>query len=156
MRRSCQGEGVLSSHALHVMLSASCVAFRCGAVGPRLRAALQWWQRVLSLEISELREWKQVDNGVCHLFVDAASSPARCAAVLFHSEGIAYTDAAPNAAMWALLKERRDKQITGLEIWAIAFGLSTFQQLLMGKTDFLYSDNTGLCSSSLWGLHAPM
>ena len=76
--------------------------------------------------------------------------------MLFHSEGIAYTDAAPNAAMWALLKERRDKQITGLEIWAIALGLSTFQPLLMGKTVFLYSDNTGLCFSLLWGLHAPM
>ena len=75
--------------------------------------------------------------------------------MLFHSEGIAYTDAAPNAAMWALLQERRDKQITGLEIWAIALGLSTFQPLLMGKTVFLYSDN-GLCFSLLWGLHAPM
>ena len=75
--------------------------------------------------------------------------------MLFHSEGIAYTDAAPNAAMWALLQERRDKQITGLEIWAIALGLSTFQQLLMGKTVFLYSDNTG-CVSPCYGVfHAP-
>ena len=64
--------------------------------------------------------------------------------MLFHSGGIAYTDAAPNDAMWAMLKDRRDKQITGLEIWAIALGLSTFQQQIMGKTVFLYSDNTGV------------
>ena len=117
-----------------------------GVVGPRLRDALQWWFRILMLEISEMRDWEQVDNGVCHLFVDAASTPARCAAVLFHSGGIAYTDAAPNDAMWAMLKDRRDNQITGLEIWAIALGLSTFQEQIKGKTVFLYSDNTGVCA----------
>ena len=120
------------------------VLVRNGIVGPRLRDALQWWSRVLRLEISETREWQHVDNGACHLFVDAASSPARCAAVLFHSGGIAYTDAAPNDAIWAMLKDRRDKQITGLEIWAIALGLPSFQQQIMGKTVFLYSDNTGM------------
>ena len=117
---------------------------RNGVISPRLRDALQWWLRILTLAICELRDWEQVDRGVCHLFVDAASSPARCAAVLFHCDGIAYTDAAPNAAMWNLLMNRRDKQITGLEIWAIALGLSTFQRQIMGRTVFLYSDNTGM------------
>ena len=121
-----------------------CPHVRNGVVGSRLRSALQWWSRVLALDISELREWQHVDNGVCHLFVDAASSPARCAAVLFDNGDVSYTDAAPNDAMWALLRDRRDKQITGLEIWAIALGLSTFQQQIRGKTVFLYSDNTGV------------
>ena len=84
-----------------------------------------------------------MDTGACHLFVDAASSPARCAAILFHSGGVSYTDAAPNEAMWSLFCHRRDKQITGLEICAIALGLSTFQQQIAGRTVFLYSDNTG-------------
>ena len=131
---------------MYVVYGLCAPPFRNGVVGSRLRAALQWWSRVLALDISELREWQHVDNGVCHLFVDAASSPARCAAVLFHDGEVSYTDAAPNDAMWALLKERRDKQITGLEIWAIALGLSTFQEQIRGKTVFLYSDNTGVCA----------
>lgn len=117
---------------------------RNGIIGPRLRAALEWWLRVLCMSISETREWKAVESRPCHLFVDAASSPARCAAILFHSGGISYTDAAPNDAMWSLFCQRRDKQITGLEICAIALGLSTFQQQIAGRTVFLYSDNTGL------------
>ena len=47
--------------------------------------------------------------------------------------------------MWSLMKNRRDNQITGLEIWAIALGLPTFQQQIMGKTVFLYSDNRSVC-----------
>ena len=48
------------------------------------------------------------------MFVDAASSPARCAAVLFLGGHAYYTDAAPNHAMWEHLQWRRDKQIMGL------------------------------------------
>ena len=123
---------------------------RAVIIGPRLRAALQWWLRVLSMSMAEVREWRCEDWWVCHLFVDAASSPARCAAVLFHAGGIECTDAAPNDAMWERFCSRRDKQITGLEIYATALGLSTFQRQIAGEIVFLYSDNTGVSSWFSW------
>jgi len=48
-----------------------------GLVGPRLRAALEWWSRVLGLQISETRPWILEEDPPCHMFVDAASTPAR-------------------------------------------------------------------------------
>ena len=116
---------------------------RCGKIGDRLRAALRWWEVVLRLNISELRPWQQISTPPCHVFVDAASSPAQCGAVAFVDGHVLYTCARPNAAIWRQFAARQDRQITGLEILACAVALSTFQQELAGRAVCLYSDNTG-------------
>ena len=41
------------------------------------------------------------------------------------------------------LEQRKDSQIMGLELFALALGLSSFSQLLLGRTVFLWSDNVG-------------
>jgi hypothetical protein len=41
-------------------------------------------------------------------------------------------------------QSRNDNQITGLEIFAIALGLSTFQAEVAGRVLVLYSDNKGV------------
>ena len=51
---------------------------------------------------------------MCHLFVDAASTPARVAAVLFVDGQIVYTDVAPDPRLLQCFLERGDKQITTL------------------------------------------
>jgi hypothetical protein len=119
---------------------------RKGSIGPRLRDALLWWRNVLSNEVSELREWNMSSDKPVFLFVDAASTPARCAAVLASEGHFSYTAMDPPSAMLVQLKERRDNQITSLEIIAIFLALSTFVSSLEGRCVVLYSDNTGLCS----------
>ena len=87
-----------------------------GKVSDRLHEALAWWLRVLDLDITECSPLgEQDEQTVCKLFVDAASTPPRCAAVLCIDGQVIYTDDAPSGAMIAQLAERRDKQITSLE-----------------------------------------
>jgi hypothetical protein len=117
---------------------------RNGQIGTRLRRALLWWQEVLRLQIAETREWVCGPEPVAHLFLDAASTPARCAAVLFLDGDIMHTDAAPSKEMLDCFKHRNDNQITGLEIFAICLGLSTFQCELAGRVIVIHSDNTGM------------
>ena len=123
-----------------------------GVIGQRLRDALNWWRVVLMSEISELREWRHAsDQPVC-LFVDAASTPARCAAVLAAEGRFSYTALDPPSWLLGQLKERKDNQITSLEIVAIFLALTTFKSSIEGRSVILYSDNSGmfvlgLCSS---------
>ena len=42
-----------------------------------------------------------------------------------------------------MFRKRVDQQITGLEIFAIALGLSTFQLEVAGRVVIVHSDNTG-------------
>jgi hypothetical protein len=119
-------------------------ASRNGRMRPRLRSALQWWLSVLQQRVTELREWEQTIVPACHMFLDAASTPARCAAILFIDGRRLYTDAAPSEAMLRQFQSRNDNQITGLEIFAIALGLSTFQADVAGRVLVLYSDNKGV------------
>ena len=114
-----------------------------GNVGPRLRAALRWWQRVLSLGVSETRKWGQSRLSTCFLFVDAASAPARCAAVLMKDGMISYTASPPRQDWMRQLARRGDNQILSLEILAIMVALSTFGDDLSGRNVVLYSDNVG-------------
>ena len=114
-----------------------------GVIGPRLKEALEWWDNVLAHDIAEQRVWEQSERPVCRLFVDAASTPARCAAVLFIDGRILYTDGAPGVSLLAKLQQRGDKQIMSLEIIAIMLALSTFTSELSGRKVVLYSDNTG-------------
>ena len=87
---------------------------RNGQLGARLRGALTWWVRILSCHISEMRPWSGINESACHIFVDAASSPARCAAVLIAGGEIWFTDLAVKGKLWDLFCKRRDKQIMGL------------------------------------------
>ena len=133
-----------------------------GCVGARLMMALKWWRRVLSKDICERKRWDRYASPPCRLFVDAASTPARVAAVLFKGADIWYTDGAPCEQLVSQLLDRNDKQITSLvrfllcpgtfacsllalvqEIIAIMVALSTFSHVLQGEKVVLYSDNKG-------------
>ncbi len=114
-----------------------------GIVGPRLLTALRWWRRVLVWGVSETREWGQSQLSTCLLFVDAASTPARCAAVLLKDGVIRYTDCPPRQDWMEQLAQRGDNQILSLEILAIMIALSTFGDDLRGRNVVLYSDNKG-------------
>ena len=122
-----------------------------GYVGDRLLVALEWWLNVLSLKISETRKWRASTDPVARLFVDAASTPARIAAVLCCNGEISYTDCAPSSSLVGQLSWRRDKQIMSLEIIAIMLALSTFSNKLKGRKVVLYSDNKGAEGSTVKG-----
>ena len=67
----------------------------------------------------------------------------RCAALLYLDGVWHYTDGAPSAKHMRRFQQREDKQITSLEILAIAVGLSTFEVELTGRKVILWSDNSG-------------
>lgn len=86
-----------------------------GIVNARLREALEWWLRVLVMDITEeCPLGRSTEQNICKMFVDAASTPAHCAAVLCIDGELVYTDAEPDPSMVKQLAERRDKQITSL------------------------------------------
>ncbi len=85
-----------------------------GKAGPRLLQALRWWLHVLDHDVSERRDWVLADEAPCYMFVDAASSPARYAAVFVRDGVIEYTDGEPPVSLMCQLKARRDKQIMSL------------------------------------------
>lgn len=133
-----------------------------GKVGPRLLAALKWWRFVLETNVTEHRPWEMMsEERVCRLFVDAASTPPRCAAVLFIDGRVLYTDVAPNKQLLDQLAARNDKQITSLvclcchvylcalcssvcqEIIGILLAIATFANELRDRKVVLYSDNKG-------------
>ena len=59
--------------------------------------ALKWWKWVLRHDIVEQRRWKLDEEKLNFMFVDARSSPARVAAILFASDGtVLYTDGEPS------------------------------------------------------------
>jgi hypothetical protein len=133
-----------------------------GKVGPRLLAALRWWKFVLQTNVTEHRPWEMMsEERVCRLFVDAASTPPRCAAVLFIDGRVLYTDVAPSKQLLDQLAARNDKQITSLvcpcchvhlcavcssvcqEIIGILLAIATFANELRDRKVVLYSDNKG-------------
>ena len=90
-----------------------------GDVKPILMDALRWWRNILAKEISETVQWQplgdcEVSDKLCHIFVDAASTPARLAGVLFINGDIHYFDGPPRAKLMATLQERNDNQIMSL------------------------------------------
>ena len=117
---------------------------KSGRISKQLDTSLRWWLWVLQCEIAEELPWKRQCIGkVAHLFVDARSTPPRCAAVLCVDGILHYTDGAPSARVLSRLQERADGQIMSLEILAIAVGLSTFAKELCGRSVVVYSDNRG-------------
>jgi len=116
---------------------------RRGTMCPRLVTALKWWANVLELDIAEKRAWKQQTRAPAHLYVDARSTPPRCAAVLFLDGKVLYTDGPPGAVHMSQIKKRGDGDIMSLELMAIAVGLATFADELRGRQVWIFEDNTG-------------
>ena len=60
---------------------------RTGAVGSSLETALTWWLHVLTHGVNEHRPWTLPAGSPIRIYVDAASTPAHCAAVMVHGGG---------------------------------------------------------------------
>ena len=112
-------------------------------IGTHLAMALEWWERVLRLELHQ--ELSLVDTNVqaVELFCDARGEPPRLAAVLHDIDGLVYTDFGPSAELMDMFSARNDSQIMGLEILAVILGLSTFRERLSGKLVRVWEDNAG-------------
>ena len=122
-----------------------------GRIGESLSIALDWWEEVLTLDLTENRLWKQPSSTLAHLFVDASGKLGRCAAVLFLDGQRLYTDGVPSPAVMAAFNKRSDWQITTLEIMALAIGLSTFADKLRNRKVVIWSDNSGAEASTRKG-----
>ena len=85
-----------------------------GICGPRLMGALMWWIMTIENGISECRPWAFSEAPPARLFVDAASTPARLAGVLFCDGRVRYFDGAPSQSTMEQLANRDDGQITSL------------------------------------------
>ena len=114
-----------------------------GSVDVELEAALEWWYKVLELNICELRPWEIPISQPVHLFVDASGSPPYLGAVAFYKGEAWFTHMAPSRKMMEHFRSRGDNQIMGLELLAISLGLSTFEELLEGRKVVIHSDNSG-------------
>jgi len=108
-----------------------------------LRTALKWWLQVLSAHITELRSWKHTPDETVYLYADASAEPAHVAAVLFTNDGTVFSDWQPTEEFMEIFTPRSDHQIMGLEMVAIALGISTFKDYLRDKHVMLFSDNVG-------------
>ena len=113
-----------------------------GRIGTHLRLALQWWEQVLALRMTQ-RAPTQAHGDVVELFTDARGSPPRLAAVLFADGETTYTDLATPPELLALFKPREDAQIMGQEFLAIALGLCTFLPKLRNRCVRVWCDNRG-------------
>jgi len=87
-------------------LFAQCHA-RSAHIGQELVAALWWWWHVLDFGVSELRTWQPSKARPCKMFVDAASTPAHCAAVLCVDGKMHYTNADPDEGWLSTFKSRQ-------------------------------------------------
>ena len=114
-----------------------------GHIGRKLKEALIWWRTVLVMGVAEAVPWHTELSCPVHLFVDAASTPPRCAAVLVVDGVFHYTDVRPPQEWFGCLNWRNDNQIMTLEIAAIRVALCTFVNEIAGRKVILYSDNVG-------------
>ena len=116
---------------------------KVGRLGKALRVALEWWKQVLATHICEIRPWSMGESPPVHVFVDARGTPPRCAAVTFLDGHYHYTDGKPSDKVMNFFRSRNDAQICGLEMLAIAVGLSTYADELKGRKVIVHSDNVG-------------
>ncbi|CAK0899991.1 unnamed protein product, partial [Prorocentrum cordatum] len=91
---------------------------RSNRIGRPLELALRWWAQVLELRLREVASWKQGDMPAAHMFCDART-------------------------LMRNFKRRRDGQVMGLEVLAVALGLSSFEERLAGRALEVFSDNSG-------------
>ena len=125
---------------------------RSGKISKVLRTALLWWLHVLDVGICERRDWQRHDAPPICLFVDARGVPPRCAAVAFIDGVCHFTDGMPSKEIMNSFQKRNDSQICGLEMLAIALGLSTFAAELKGRSVVVFSDNKGAESAARKGV----
>ena len=125
---------------------------RRSAVTPQLNLCLRWWQQVLSFNLAQHTPW------LCHItsewvqvFADASSTPAHLGAVVILGQSIFYTGWAVPDSLLEVFQSRRDNQIMGLELLAIALALGSFADTLRGKQVRVWSDNTGSESAARKG-----
>jgi len=116
---------------------------KSGQVSKMLRTALMWWLNVLALTICECRPWTVTDEPPVHVFVDARGVPPRCAAVAVIDGKVHHSDGEPSERIMKSFQKRADSQICGLEMLAIALGLSVFANELKGRKVIMFSDNKG-------------
>jgi len=110
----------------------------------QVESSLRWWREVLTLQMQEKRLWVLPAERTVQVFCDARSTPPRLAAVVYTHDGLSYfTDMAPPQALLSFFESRRDAQICGLELCAIALALSTFGELCQGRKVHVWSDNCG-------------
>ena len=86
----------------------------------------------MRLEISQLRKWSESESSVVQLFVDARGTPPRLGAVIAVDNRGFYSDMEPSEEVLNNFRKRNDSQIMGLELLAIAFGLSSFLEMCAG------------------------
>ena len=116
---------------------------RDGQLCNELRRSLQWWLRVLGTDMVELRPWKPVTTKAGHLFCDASANPAQLGAVSILDGTWWWCHYTPPAHILSLFSKRNDNQIMGLELLAVALGLSTFADKLRSRRVVIHCDNTG-------------
>jgi hypothetical protein len=116
---------------------------RDGHIGPELEDTLCWWLQVFELEIAEEFPWNGPAKHTIHLFCDASGAPPQLGAVLFSHLGVHWTSLVPDSSLLSLFRARKDKQIMGLEMLAIALGVSTFADIIRGSKLIIHCDNTG-------------
>ena len=88
---------------------------RNGEISATLDTALRWWLHVLESGLAEQRPWTQIHSQVIRMYVDAASTPAHCAAVVSIGGHLHYTDGPPDRAWVSTLQRgRQDNQIMSL------------------------------------------
>ena len=110
----------------------------------QIESSLRWWHEVLTLQIQQRRLWVLPVERTVQVFCDARSTPPRLAAVVYTYDGLSYyTDMEPPQALLDFFVERRDAQICGLELCAIALALCTFGEFCEGRKVHLWSDNCG-------------
>jgi hypothetical protein len=115
----------------------------CADVSDHVCDALRWWLCVFELDLAQEFAWELSHGQPVHLFCDAASTPARLAAVAWIDGVIGYTDCPPPPAMLAVLAKRKDNQIMALELMSIVLALSTFADACSGRRVVIHSDNKG-------------
>jgi len=107
------------------------------------RCSLTWWLDVLERGVAEHAAWEAREPAPpLLLWADARGSPARIAAVLYADGSWLYTDLAPDPDVMRQFKARDDNQIAGLEMLAVALGVSTWDRLIQGRSLRVFSDNT--------------
>lgn len=98
---------------------------------------------VLELDLSQEVVFSEAEADWVHLFADARGEPPRIAAVLFVDGRLLFSDLKPDDSVMQHFFDRKDSQIMGLELLAIALGLSTFAKQLRGRRVVVWSDNSG-------------
>ena len=111
-------------------------------MGTMLQLTIKWWLQVLKDQMCQALV-RRTQPEVVELFGDAQGQPARVASVLFDGGEVLYSDWEPTEQMLSICYLRKDNQIMGLEVLAVALGLSTFGVRLRGKTVRVWIDNAG-------------